>query len=300
MNAEREERIRQLFIRMENFAMRLVKREREKAAAAVENFPVRESDTTSTRVLMSLPTSYDCSIPLDTFMEEWMNEQQDFLSQTIVEPHDQNQQENKLQSISFAYHNASGKKGKIHNLNDCLHWTIYDMILIAETWYDDSIDTKNIIAGTNFDLYRRDRGSNGGGVIMAIRNEIRVNSCKTWINFKLIEAITACITDENITLIYWPPFSDKRDKDASINELTILLTNLKRISSRNVIIGDFNLTGIHWTYNKILEEMTPSTVFSNTFEKTALAILEEFGYQQKTIRPNPNGWICALSRILSM
>lgn len=112
MNAEREERICQLFIKMENFAMRLEKREREKAATAVENFPVRESDTTSTRVLMSLPTSYDCSIPLDTFMEEWMNEQQDFLSQTIVEPHDQNQQENKLQSISFAYHNASGKKGE--------------------------------------------------------------------------------------------------------------------------------------------------------------------------------------------
>lgn len=201
MNAEFEERMRQLTIKIENFAQRLEQREREreKAAAATEIFPVCESVTSSTRVLMPLPTSCNSNIPMDDFMKNWKNEQQDLLSQTVVEPHDLDQQEDKIQSMSMAYHNASGKRGKIHNLNDCLHWTIFDMLMIAETWYDDSIDTNNIIAGTDFDLYRRDRGWHGGGVIIAIRNDIRVVSCEKWTLFNLTEVITLRLTDGCIT-----------------------------------------------------------------------------------------------------
>lgn len=218
-------------------------------------------------------------------MENWMQEQQDLLSQTVIEFQDMDRQDGIDQSFTFVYHNASGKKSKTDSFNDCLHWTKFDMFLIAETWYDDTVDNINIVAGTDFDLFRRDRGSNGGGVAIAIRKSIAVTSCEYWPECKFIEPITLRLVNECVTLIYWPPYNEKPSKVSSLNEL---LTR-KSFKMRNLLIGDFNLTGLHWEHNIILDEMLPTTFYANAYEKSALAIIQEYGYIQMITRPNPNG-----------
>lgn len=190
------------------------------------------------------------------------------LSQTVIVIHDSTFETAEL-VISLMYHNASGKKSKVHQLNDCLHWTMYNLIMIAETWYNNSVNSSNITAVTIFNLYQRDRGSNAGGVIIAIRNNITVKSFNTWAQFVHIEAIIS-LENENVTLLYWPPTTMKQEKDTSLDELTTLLSSLKNTSIRNVVIGDLNLPGIAWTYNTILQEMIPSTIALDKFEKALL------------------------------
>lgn len=114
--------------------------------------------------IMPLPNNYE-GMNMDEFMDEWMNNEQEMLGQTIIN-HSQSKQHNSTgQSITMVYHNTSGMKSKIHELNDYLHLTKFDMLLFAETWFDESVDSINIIAGITYTLHGRDQSSYGGGVV---------------------------------------------------------------------------------------------------------------------------------------
>lgn len=75
-------------------------------------------------------------------------------------------------------HNISGGKSKISNINHSLATTQFDIICIQETWFDSTIDSMEIIASTNFNIYRYDRSSSlsskemGGGLVTFVRNDI--------------------------------------------------------------------------------------------------------------------------------
>lgn len=171
-----------------------------------------------------------------------MNEQHYSLLQTVIEPQNEARQEDKLQSIYLVYHKASEKRGKMHRLKDRRHWTIYDLIPIAETWYDDTVDKIDIIAGTDFDLFRRDRGPHGGGFI-AIRNNIIVESYHKWLKFNFIGEITLLLTSECITSIYWLTDNDTPSKDSS--KVAIFSNSKAKNINDNIKNSDGNRTELY-------------------------------------------------------
>lgn len=74
--------------------------------------------------------------------------------------------------------NVSGAASKIHNINQFLATTHYDIICLQETWFDDASNVDDCTASTSFSYIRNDRSSTlnkrkkGGGLVTFIRNEL--------------------------------------------------------------------------------------------------------------------------------
>ena len=117
----------------------------------------------------------------------------------------------------------------------------FQIIAITETWLKDYI-LNNEILPTGYVIYRNDRQSRGGGVMLAIDNNItsRLIECHN-----ILEAITVLVSlyskEIVICLLYIPP-------DADQVYHSILLTYLFTLSSYDhlMILGDFNLHDIDW------------------------------------------------------
>lgn len=59
--------------------------------------------------------------------------------------------------IEIYVHNVSGAKTKTDELNSFLATTIHDFVLLQETWFDATIDSDELIASTEFSIFRADR-----------------------------------------------------------------------------------------------------------------------------------------------
>lgn len=225
----------------------------DRTSSIISGSSISSDSLITTQSIMPLPTNYVGS-GMDEFMREWMEDKHDLLGQSIVD-NDRSTRSNSIeQAFLLMYHNTSGMKSKIHDLNDYLHLTKYDMLLFAETWYDETIDSINITAGTNYLLYRRDRSSNAGGVAIAINNSINVAKYIQWPQLKHIEVLTLYLEKECVTLIYWPPRTDKSTREAATDEFLFLLCELRKTKMSQLLIGDFNMPGLRWSINVRLKE----------------------------------------------
>lgn len=79
--------------------------------------------------------------------------------------------------LSIFYHNCSGLRTKIKNLYIDIKSCNYNLIILTETWLNDSFKNEEIF-DNDWLVYRKDRNyeqtntSRGGGVLIAIRNNI--------------------------------------------------------------------------------------------------------------------------------
>lgn len=186
MNASIEDIFNRSMLRFDEFGERL-NASYNRALSAISGSTTSDDSSMTEAIpvpqlLMPLPNNYE-GMNMDEFMENWMNEEQDMLGHTIIDQSLSTQHDTSEHTISLVYHNASGMKSKIHELNDCLHLTKFDIFLFAETWFDESIDSVNITAGTNYTLYRRDRSAYGGGVAIASHNSVHVMKNIKWPKF---------------------------------------------------------------------------------------------------------------------
>lgn len=73
------------------------------------------------------------------------------------------------------------------SINHSLAITHHDIIMIQETWFDDKISDQEIVASTDFSIFRRDRSESlsrkvtGGVVITLIKTNIQAQR----VNLKL-------------------------------------------------------------------------------------------------------------------
>ena len=117
-----------------------------------------------------------------------------------------------------------------------------DIIRVTETWLNDNISNNEIIP-TGYNIIRKDRssGKRGGGVLIALRNNINYNlvSLGAWSNELEIAAVEIELINTKKTLIcalYRPPNVDT-------NEWLHLFTSFLEFSSNYesiLICGDFN------------------------------------------------------------
>ena len=81
-------------------------------------------------------------------------------------------------SMRIIYQNARSLKtinrdnNEIHNLKQFLSTDKPDFLLITETWLDNNILDQELQA-PNYDFFRKDRGTRGGGIIMYHNNNIQ-------------------------------------------------------------------------------------------------------------------------------
>ena len=123
----------------------------------------------------------------------------------------------------------------------------FDIICLTETWLSESIFDQEILP-TNYQIYRKDRPSRGGGVLIAIKStNISVSAISPDLLNSTLEIITVRLNLHNpITLscVYLPTSQN----DSYIN---VIISNLTEVIQSNqstdiIVVGDFNFPDIQW------------------------------------------------------
>lgn len=145
----------------------------------------------------------------------------------------------------------------MNRMNNKLALTTFDVICIQETWYDDSVNSAELLASTNYTIYSRDRKEfwsekmNGGGVMILVRNDhnstsitISERTCLEWVGIRL------CVANKiyYILCVYFAPHQTRsRMVDDLVQILKIIRSN--GTNSHIVITSDFNTPNYVWEYD---------------------------------------------------
>ena len=154
--------------------------------------------------------------------------------------------ERERHGLKFYYTNSTSLMNKLNELKALVDVFKPDIVAITETWFDDK--TAGNIAGYN--VFRRDRGSRGGGVAIYVSDQLEssdVTSDKlitqqveqTWCVIKLGKErlLVGCI--------YRPTAEADARIFEAIAEAARMVTR-KQVTGM-IVLGDFNYSSIDWS-----------------------------------------------------
>ena len=133
--------------------------------------------------------------------------------------------------------NTRSVKGKIAELNAL---TIDYDICLTETHIDQNVASRCIIDTPGFDFFRCDRNVNGGGVLVATRNQVRASEVKLD-TFGEEMVIIRLPTNLAVCCNYRPHVSLK-NADKVSNVLRLLYQ--RHPNHKVILLEDMNLQGI--------------------------------------------------------
>lgn len=147
-----------------------------------------------------------------------------------------------------------GIKSKFKTIRAALELSSYDVVVITETWFDDSVVTTELF-NSNWSVFRCDRNSKtsvktgGGGVLIAVKNNWRTVQLypaiecieQVWVQIELTHSVSKYLT---VGAVYLPPGSPK-EKYEAFAEYMEPLVSLEE--SNTVVLGDFNLPNLRWS-----------------------------------------------------
>ena len=133
---------------------------------------------------------------------------------------------------------------------------MYGIICISESWLSDNISSNEILS-YGYNIYRSDRGSRGGGVLIAITNTIPSNHIN---NSAPSEMCVVKLAFPSPLLICCVSLSPSSDVPRSV-EISKFFRSLSRYNQL-IIVGDFNLPDINW--NSLSASSPVSSSFCDT------------------------------------
>ena len=145
------------------------------------------------------------------------------------------------------YTNARSLFNKVNDLTAYVAQKKPDIILICETWLNNTTPDAAISIPEYEVSLRNDRldtgNGIGGGLVVYSRREVTILPCddQNDNNFNQFSSFSLMTTSGklNIILIYRPPSSDVENLEKLCNIVT-------RAKKNTIIIGDFNLPSINW------------------------------------------------------
>lgn len=154
--------------------------------------------------------------------------------------------------LSIYSHNVSGAKSKMNRMNNILTMSLFDIIALQETWYDETVEDYELLRNTNYNLLRQDRRHTnhhkigGGGVAILIKSELTFRQY-LFEEVKLLQYLCISITRNNSTLLFiniYSPFGCMEESNA---DFITLLSLVERISRNETLILDhFNMSSVKW------------------------------------------------------
>ena len=143
-------------------------------------------------------------------------------------------------SITYSYTIYYSLVNKLSMLQSFVYSSSFDVICITET---DFIYDKEILP-YKFTFYRRDRGSRGGGVLIAVNDNLPSILIPSPPNLEVV-SISLCLPVIQISIctVYIPPNPDV----AYFNQLIDFLLTLSSNCEFLIVIGDFNRPDICWS-----------------------------------------------------
>lgn len=189
---------------------------------------------------------------------------------------------------SIFYQNVRGLNTKISQVRMFANASEFDLISFTETWLSESVSSSEIF-NQRYQVFRRDRGSRGGGSLTAVKSDIiamRMNdfecadSDDVWIRLKTNEGYLYVCT------VYLPPHN-AHSIPLIQNFLKQTYDNLSRIedSAKVLILGDFNMKHLTWTRSESLH-LEPSGYEGRDVYEDLIDIMNCFGIENFNCIPN--------------
>ena len=142
----------------------------------------------------------------------------------------------------FWFTNARSIANKISELSNIVAITKPLFFCITETWLSNVIPTTALNL-ENYKIHRRDRESKGGGVLIAVRNDLLDEEMSLNFNTEICYVDLICFTKKiRIVCCYIPKSTDLMYLKIFFNELQLLINN----SNHFIIVGDFNFPLMDW------------------------------------------------------
>ena len=124
-----------------------------------------------------------------------------------------------------------------------------DIIAVSETWLDPTITNKQIEL-SDYQVFRKDRNRNGGGVALYFENSLPAKQLKDFdgIDLEVIAVESKLNNQKVITLCcYRPPTKLKQDVDHFLENFENVLSLLLILNPTCfIILGDFNDRCLTW------------------------------------------------------
>ena len=112
---------------------------------------------------------------------------------------------------------------------------------------DQSVASRCIIETPGFDFFRCDRNVNGGGVLVATKNQVRASDVK--LDTFGEEMVIIRLPSNFAICCYYRPHDSLKNFDKVNNALHSLYQ--RHLNHKVILLGDMNLPGIDWTTSLI-------------------------------------------------
>lgn len=189
-------------------------------------------------------------------------------------------------------------RGKIKNLFIDATSSPYDIIIITETWLNESYNNEEIL-NSDWTIYRNDRDYNasglsrGGGVMIAVRSTTSHCNVSTvqsrHFEYKFINILNNN-TNLYIGAVYIPPNSDESIYNEFFNSSQKIIDSMSE-NDKIFIFGDFNRPKLHFLKDDLDNHLLPVN-FTDEIDFSLIDLFYSNDIQQINGFPNSNGrWL---------
>ena len=123
---------------------------------------------------------------------------------------------------------------KLANFQSLVYSSAYSIFCVTETWLSDSIFGYEILT-ENYTLYRNDRNSSGGGVLVAVNDSIPSSLVYSPSNLKIVCVQIELTSPFHLCTVYVPPNSDLSYLESVIDFFCCEVALQKQMSSAKAL-----------------------------------------------------------------
>ncbi len=164
-------------------------------------------------------------------------------------------------SLKCCYFNAQSLRNKIAEFQYLINSSDFDIIFVTESWLVPSITDRMLDPRVNFNIFRQDRQTRGGGVCTLVRNTLSASLiCLPNIQGLEINCVEiAAMCKLRFFLCYRPPGFTPDSVECMTKLIDCLQSNWSS-SVINFVVGDLNCPNIDWGLNKAPPESPQQTL----------------------------------------
>ena len=136
-----------------------------------------------------------------------------------------------------------------------MYSTPFNIYCVTETWLSDSIFDHEILP-CGYSLYRKDRATCGGGVLIAVSDLVPITLIPSPPDLEIIAVNLNCHNKPiSLCTVYVPPNSSDSYRKCLLSYLHSFASHMETV----IIVGDYNMPDICWS------TLTGTSTFSNSF-----------------------------------
>jgi len=141
-----------------------------------------------------------------------------------------------------------------------------DVLLITESWLDDTFTSGLLDPECKFSIYRKDRNRHGGGVFVFVSKVLRSSEVHIDERFNQLEMLCFDV----LFVIYRPPGADATSVNY-IDGVIQCLSSYCLLNRVNIVTGDLNCPKINWL---------TSSCPNDSINRPLLDCITEYGFAQ--------------------